>query len=60
MIIIGRHVNGIILNELEYLLSDDNKPMLFVDEATASSFLYEHGLNDEDIESLVFLYIEEE
>lgn len=53
-IIIGRHINGITLNPLEYVLDDNGDLIVFETEDKAKSFLREHGFDDEDMEYLVF------
>lgn len=53
-IIIGRHINGIFLNPLEYVLDEHGELMVFETEDKAKSFLREHGFDDEDMEFLVF------
>ncbi len=47
---IGRPINGISLNGLEYVLDDEGNEMLFCDRAAAEKFLCKHGYTDEDIE----------
>lgn len=47
---IGRPINGISLNGLEYVLDDAGNEMLFRDEDAAVSFLHKHGYTDADIE----------
>lgn len=47
---IGRPINGISLNGLEYVLDDNGNEMLFCDRAAAEDFLHKHGYTDEDIE----------
>lgn len=54
MIIVGKHVNGITLNELEYLLDDDDNIMQFETEELAKTFLKDKGFTEEDIWWLVF------
>ncbi len=54
MVIVGRHINGICLNPLEYLLDETGDIKKFVDEAAAKMFLKEQGYKDEDIEWFVF------
>ena len=53
-IIVGRHINGITLNPLEYVLNEDGSLMVFETEDKAKDFLREHGFDDEDMEYLVF------
>jgi hypothetical protein len=54
MIIVGKHINGITINPLEYLLDDDGKVMEFINEDAAKAFLKEKGLPDDEIYRLVF------
>lgn len=58
MIIIGRPINGISINGLEYLLNDDQTEMEFADKDSAKQFLRENGfadLTDDELEdSFVF------
>lgn len=53
-IIIGRHINGITLNPLEYVLDEDDEVMVFETEDKARDFLREYGFDDEDMEHFVF------
>ena len=54
MIIVGRHINGITINPLEYLLDENGATMNFISERTAKAFLKGKGLTDDDIDGLVF------
>ena len=54
MVIVGKHVNSITINILEYLLYDDGKIMEFASEEEAKAFLKEKGLTDDEIYWLVF------
>ncbi len=45
---IGRHINGISINPLEYLLDESGQVMLFADETAAKAHLAELGYSDED------------
>ena len=54
MVIVGRHINGITLNPLEYLLDNDGNVMEFENEDAAKAFLKEKGLTDDVIYWLVF------
>ena len=60
MVIVGRHINGITLNPLEYLLHEDGTIMTFPTEDAATAFLKEQGLTDDDIFWLVFKTIDNE
>ena len=54
MIVVGKHINDISLNPLEYLLDDDGNFMEFDDEEKAKEFLKCKGFTDEAIEWLTF------
>lgn len=54
MIVIGRHINGITINPLEYLLNDDGTIKEFENKAKAVEFLRENGFTDEDLDYMVF------
>ena len=54
MVIIGRHINGITLNPLEYLLDNSGNVMEFENEDTAKAFLKENGITDDVIYWLTF------
>lgn len=51
---VGRHVNGITLNSLEYLLDNDGEPKTFATEKNAKECLRKYGWTDEDMYWLVF------
>jgi len=53
-IIVGRHINGIFINDLEYLLDDDKEPMRFKSEEEATRFLKSKGVTDDEIYCMVF------
>ena len=53
---IGRYINGVTLNPLEYLLDETNKPMEFPNKEEAIQFLRDNQCEDIDnytIEPLV-------
>jgi hypothetical protein len=54
MIIVGKHINGVVLNPLEYILDENGWLKKFADKTAAAAFLKEHGADDEAIEELVF------
>lgn len=53
-VIVGRPINGISLNGLEWLLNDDGTQMVFENSAEADAFLRKNGFTDEDLDCLVF------
>jgi len=58
MIVVGRPINGITLNPLEYVLDNDGNEMVFADEETAKAFLREQGVAEDDFQWLVFETVE--
>lgn len=54
MVIVGRPVNGISLNGLEYLLDDKGEPMQFESEDKAKEYLVEQGMPTSFMDDLVF------
>jgi len=54
MVIVGKHINGITINPLEYLLDDDGEALEFVNMKTAKAFLKEKGFTNEELDWLVF------
>jgi len=54
MVIIGRHINNITINPLEYLLDGNGDEMKFENEEVAKSYVKENGFTDDDIYWLVF------
>lgn len=64
MVCIGRPVDGISLNGLEYVfLYGDTAGFgvlaRFEDEAHARDFLYQHGFSDDDIENQGIMFVDE-
>ena len=58
-IIVGRHINGITLNGLEYLLDESGDIMKFKSKEHAVRYLKEHGADDEEIYFMSFIYTNE-
>jgi len=54
MVIVGRHINGITINPVEYILDDAGKEMQFANIEDAKMFLKEEGFTDDDMAWLVF------
>jgi hypothetical protein len=54
MAIVGRHINGITINPLEYLLDDNDEVMEFISEDAAKEFLKGKGFTDDEFYSLTF------
>ena len=53
-ICIGRPINGITINPLEFVLDDDGEVKTFENEDVARDFLKRNGFTDEDIDYLTF------
>lgn len=53
-IVVGRHIEGITLNPIEYLLDDEGDLMTFESEEEAKEYLKEEGFSDDDIYWMVF------
>jgi hypothetical protein len=49
MIIIGRPINGISINGLEWLLTDSGDVMKFINEESAHDFLIEHDVEESEL-----------
>jgi len=58
MIRIGRPINGITINGLEYIQDADGSEMTFEGEYTARTFLNEKGISDDMIEDTGIVFIE--
>ena len=58
-ILIGRPINGISINGLEYVLDEHGYEMLFENEAKAKQFLIDNGFTEEDIENQGIVFVDE-
>lgn len=58
-IIVGRPINGIPLNDLEYLLDDNGEIMKFRSKEHAVAFLKKQGVSDDEIYYMSFIYTNE-
>ena len=54
MIIVGRHIEGITINPLEYILDANEYVMQFINKAEAIAYLKKHGVSNKVIKHLVF------
>lgn len=54
-VIVGRPINGITINGLEYLMDDEGAYKIFDDMDAAKKFLMENGIEEEDLEYMVFV-----
>ena len=55
MVLVGRHINGITINPLEFILDDNGEVMGFENEEAARVFLKKQVFTDEDMDWLVFV-----
>lgn len=53
-ICVGRPINGISINGLEYLLDDDGNIRLFSDEKEAKDWLTSQGFSVDEIDWMIF------
>lgn len=53
-VIVGKHINGVVLNPLEYLLDDEGEPLEFETKEAAKCYLKEHGYSEEEFSGLFF------
>lgn len=58
MIIVGRHIEGITINPLEYVLDDDGDVIVWDSEKDAREWLAERGVTEEEMYYLVFEEVE--
>ena len=53
-VIVGRCINGVTINGLEYLQNDEGEVIYFKGIAAAKAYLREHEVTDEEMEDMVF------
>lgn len=58
-IIVARHIEGITINDYEYLLDENGDVMKFRTKEHAISYLKENGVSDEEIYYMNFIYTNE-
>ena len=58
-VVVGRPIEGVTINGLEYLCDENGYAIVFKDEADAKQFLADHGLSEDDIEDQGILIVEE-
>ena len=58
-IIVARHIEGITINDYEYLLDENGEIMRFKSKEHAVRYLKEHGADDEEIYFMSFIYTNE-
>ncbi|HQE59755.1 MAG TPA: hypothetical protein PLA54_11250 [Spirochaetota bacterium] len=59
MVIVGRHINGIFLNPLEYLLSESGDIVEFENKEAAEQRLLELGADEADLYNFVFCEVDD-
>ena len=60
-IIVGRHIEGIALNGLEYLLNEySGRALKFESVEEAKEYLVKNGVSEEEMYYLKFIEVEEE
>lgn len=59
-VVVGRHINGITINPLEYLLDDMGELIVFRSEERAKEYFKGQGWTEEQIYWLVFEETESE
>ena len=59
-VMIGRPINGITINGLEYVLNEKGEPIKWATERQARLFLKEHGISEKEIERTGIVFEEEE
>ena len=58
-VIVGRPINGISINGLEYVLNENGEPIKWATEKQARLFLKEHGIGKREIEEAGIVFVEE-
>lgn len=53
-VVVGRYINGVTINGLEYLQNDNREVIYFDGIEAAKNYLREHDVTDEEMEDLVF------
>jgi len=60
-VLIARHINGICLNEREYVLDGpEGKPMEFNSTEEATTFLFNNGGTQEDLDNGCIFFVDSE
>lgn len=57
-VIIGRPIEGVTINGLEYVCDEKGTTIVFKDEAEARAFLADHNIDDELIEECGIVFEE--
>lgn len=58
-VIVGRHIEGITINPLEYLLDDEGELVVFESEEQARQHLIKNGYSKDDLYWIVFEEVED-
>lgn len=59
-VLVGRPIEGVTINGLEYLCDEKGRAIVFKDESDAKQFLSDNGLSEDDIEDQGILIVEED
>lgn len=60
-VLIARHINGICLNDREYVLDGpEGKPMEFSSTEEATTFLFDKGVTQEDLDNGCIFFVDAE
>lgn len=54
MVRVGRPINGISINGLEFLLNDDGSKKHFINKESAEAFLFSNGVPVDDLELFTY------
>lgn len=59
-VIVGRPINGISINGLEYVLNENGEPIKWATEKQARLFLEDHGITEKEIEETGIVFVDAE
>ena len=59
-VLVGRPINGISINGLEYVLNENGEPVKWATEKQARLFLKEHGITEKEIEETGIVFVDAE
>lgn len=59
-ILIGKPINGISINGLEYVIDEDGNEMKFTCVAKAQEYLEAHGISEDEADEMGIVFVEEE
>ena len=59
-VLVGRPINGISINGLEYVLNENGEPIKWATEKQARLFLEDHGIGEKEIEETGIVFVDTE